>query len=99
MKTKQKMRTDWMKYYYVRRDKNHRLGLTSHGKTWTITTKGYRYGFTPDRVVRRLVEKPWFKKTDFFDKYGMTMTEMAKKIGVSKETISKKFKKGEDLLI
>ena len=44
--------------------------------------------------------KTYKNKTGYMiSKYGMTMTEMAKKVGVSKETISKKFKKGEDLLI
>ena len=47
--------------------------------------------------LKKLLPHPWFKKNSFYKQYGMTMTEMGRKVGVSKEAIRLRVKKGRDV--
>ena len=51
------------------------------------------YNKTYDQKRKKLLPESKWKKTPFYKQYGMTMTEMGRLQGVSKETIRKRFNK------
>tara|TARA_R110000824_G_scaffold43061_4_gene126117 strand:+ start:4761 stop:5402 length:642 start_codon:yes stop_codon:yes gene_type:complete len=47
--------------------------------------------------LKKLRPDPYFKRTPFYKQYGMTITEMGRRVGVSKEAIRRRYKSGIDV--
>jgi len=72
--------------YKEKAKKNIANGLTADGRVRKIRIDGQQYKSPKLPKV--------YKRSDFFKEYGMTMEEMGKKVGISREAIRRRFVRG-----